>query len=259
MRGVTTSKLKISGNNTNIVLEYVLDTTVADYRLLQHGKVQQLSRVVPESVTVSELAVICDGLFSMIDAMFQDPNITKQYGAAVFFHQAALRTRLRSLQQQNPDYACVPYPAYLLGRSYFFCQEDVVVKKDLVLSIFRDHPDLLSVPRNQQIHAMINSSQKEQFGFDEIYAFSMERSVFLETLQLMRNKQQNERIPNEGRSQGGGCAWWCPIGCGSDWGCCGNYSGCCLYASLECYIHDRICSNCEPRWFCFNGCVPDKK
>jgi hypothetical protein len=45
---------------------------------------------------------------------------------------------------------------------------------------------------------------------------------------------------------------------GSDHGCCGNYSGPCYYWHPVCYVHDKICTNCTPRWFCFSGCVPDK-
>lgn len=44
---------------------------------------------------------------------------------------------------------------------------------------------------------------------------------------------------------------------GSDHGCCGNYSGNCWYWHPACWVHDKMCSDCTPRWFCFSGCVPD--
>lgn len=44
---------------------------------------------------------------------------------------------------------------------------------------------------------------------------------------------------------------------GSDYGCCGNYSGPCYYWHTVCFAHDVMCSKCKPRWFCFSGCVPD--
>jgi hypothetical protein len=44
---------------------------------------------------------------------------------------------------------------------------------------------------------------------------------------------------------------------GSDHGCCGNYSGPCYYWHPVCWAHDKLCSDCEPGWFCFSGCVPD--
>ena len=43
---------------------------------------------------------------------------------------------------------------------------------------------------------------------------------------------------------------------GSDWGCCGNYRGCCKFASLACYLHDAACSPCcgGGPWLCGPYC-----
>lgn len=42
---------------------------------------------------------------------------------------------------------------------------------------------------------------------------------------------------------------------GSDWGCCGNYDGCCTWASPVCYYHDVLCKCCEYSWLvCGPGC-----
>ena len=46
---------------------------------------------------------------------------------------------------------------------------------------------------------------------------------------------------------------------GSDWGCCGNYDGCCMFANDACYLHDRMCTCCDPRWLCFSGCKLDSE
>lgn len=45
---------------------------------------------------------------------------------------------------------------------------------------------------------------------------------------------------------------------GSDHGCCGNYDGDCLYFHPICYLHDKICQNCTPKWFCLPGCKKDR-
>ena len=44
---------------------------------------------------------------------------------------------------------------------------------------------------------------------------------------------------------------------GSDYGCCGNYEGCCTFASDACYTHDHQCRCCDLSWYCLSGCVPD--
>lgn len=43
---------------------------------------------------------------------------------------------------------------------------------------------------------------------------------------------------------------------GGDWGCCGNYGGCCKYAALGCYLHDAACSPCcgGGHWLCGPYC-----
>ena len=46
---------------------------------------------------------------------------------------------------------------------------------------------------------------------------------------------------------------------GSVHGCCGNYSGPCLFWHPLCYIHDKICTDCLPKKFCLPGCKPDPK
>lgn len=44
---------------------------------------------------------------------------------------------------------------------------------------------------------------------------------------------------------------------GSSHGCCGNYSGPCYFWHPVCWVHDKMCSDCSPSWFCLSGCVPD--
>lgn len=46
---------------------------------------------------------------------------------------------------------------------------------------------------------------------------------------------------------------------GSDHGCCGNYDGDCLFFHPICYLHDKMCKNCTPRWLCLPGCKVDRK
>ena len=44
---------------------------------------------------------------------------------------------------------------------------------------------------------------------------------------------------------------------GTDYGCCGNYSGCCKFAHYTCYLHDIKCKCCEPKIFCGPSCRKD--
>lgn len=42
---------------------------------------------------------------------------------------------------------------------------------------------------------------------------------------------------------------------GGQCGCCGNYSGACLYWNLACLAHDEACQQCQHSW-CFSQCQP---
>jgi hypothetical protein len=133
---------------------------------------------------------------------------------------------------------------------------------NIVKGVFKAHPELLSDAKAKNLFTYINTIPSGVVSYDRIYAFSIQQDVYLESLQKI--VARNKAAANPGGTAvnvaeaGGDCSWWCPLGCGSDWGCCGNYSGCCYYATVACYVHDAICTSCTPAWFCLPGCVPDK-
>lgn len=262
VNGKSESILQISSATFTINLNYTIDSSVPDYRLLQHKKIQQIVKTIPANISLLEMGKFSDGLFKMMQEIFKKSDITKKKVEPIFYYYAILKTKCRSLESGNADYPCIPYPAYVLGRSFFFCQEDVIIDKSTVNDIVKEHPELLQSEKNKKIFAFVNSVKESSVSFDKIYAFSMSNETLLKTFDniIERNKIAAANQANgvtKIKNKASDCAWWCPLGCGTDWGCCGNYSGCCLYASLECYIHDRLCTNCTPRWFCFSGCVPD--
>lgn len=262
--GQIISELRIRASRLsplNITTTYTLDTTVLDYRLLQHKMVQKLADSLTNSLSVNEYDELSEKCFSLIKAIFNQSDIRKKNIQSIFFHYAILKTKKRSLSSKD-SIISTPHPGYILGRTYYWNQEDFMVNVKLIKDIFKSYPDLLSSSKNKQVYDYINSVTDSTISFDRIYEFSIPKDVYLKTLSniVERNKSNSTtNIQTNGikTTQASDCAWWCPLGCGSDWGCCGNYSGCCLYASLECYIHDRLCGDCTPRWFCFSGCVPD--
>ena len=91
----------------------------------------------------------------------------------------------------------------------------------------------------------IKTTPKQKVTFDEIYAFYVPKSVF------------KQHIADKAILKKGDCKESCVIGCDSDWGCCGNYSGCCYYSHTACLIHDLLCTNCMPAKACGPKCAPD--
>jgi hypothetical protein len=255
----TTSTLKVvKGDALIYATTYDLNTAIPDYRLVQHTKVEDIARALSFPLQEADYVLIGAETKAFLEAVFYSTGVTKKHVQSIFFHYAVITTRQRSLADANGTIECVPHPGYVLDKSYFWSQQDYMVKVALIKDVFAQHPDLMQQPKAVKLLAYINTVKEETISYDKIYAFSVSKQDYLQTLNniLVRN---NPPPPTGtiGTDVVAGCAWWCPLGCGSDWGCCGNYSGCCLYASVECYIHDAICTNCEPRWFCFSGCVPD--
>ncbi|MGN6495167.1 MAG: hypothetical protein ACTHLE_24480 [Agriterribacter sp.] len=129
------------------------------------------------------------------------------------------------------------YEGYASRLSEFALNEDIIVD----VNSFK-----------QQIDADLTNMSVDDKG---LYVFqnvlnriSDDQISLLELLAEMDDYVQND--PSAGFSFG-----W-PRG--SDHGCCGNYQGPCWYWHPVCYIHDKMCKNCTPKWFCFSGCVPDK-
>lgn len=91
----------------------------------------------------------------------------------------------------------------------------------------------------------LESYEEETINFNEYYSFYISN----EDYQTFINYQKTD--------SSGDCGWYCIMGCGSDHGCCGNYSGCCIYWHIGCYIHDKQCTECQPPKYCLPGCVPD--
>lgn len=125
------------------------------------------------------------------------------------------------------------------------------------LSSFSLTEDLVLNVDNLENHINQNTVDAQSKGFlfvkeilnsldtEYITTFELEQKIITFTL--------NNPNKFEGQVSSKGFKW----ASGSSHGCCGNYSGPCLYWHPVCYVHDVMCSDCTPRWFCFSGCRPD--
>lgn len=255
---ITKSDLKILKDGLIIYeSQFELDTTINDYRLLQHKKVEKIAKSLSYKLDEKDYKVISANTKSFIETIFNSTSVRKKHVQSILFHFAIINTKMRAFE--NNFYQCVPHPGYILGRSYFWCQEDFYVDVKLIKNLYKTHPELIKDLKSEKLLNFINSTQSDLLSFDKIYSFYISKDNFLKSLDniFSRNNPSSDNKTTSIAELSGDCSWWCPLGCGTDWGCCGNYSGCCLYSNTICYIHDAICTNCQPRWFCFSGCVPD--
>jgi hypothetical protein len=147
----------------------------------------------------------------------------------------------------NPsDCNCTVHPSFLIGDSYFLCQEDNFYNKTNLAAVLDQYEiEFGQTPDGILIKQYVQSFLGTDIPFANVYGLTVSTQAFDQTILNFQNG-----------SGSGNCAWWCPIGCGSDHGCCGNYEGCCLYKHILCYIHDKICVNCVPKDLCLPGCKP---
>ena len=101
-------------------------------------------------------------------------------------------------------------------------------------------------PQDLNLIKYLKETSETFTTFDKIYSFYYTNSQFLDHIEEMNSAMH-----------AGDCASSCIIGCGSDLGCCGNYSGCCYFSHSLCLIHDIACEQCS-KFHCGPGCVPDK-
>ncbi|MBE5321262.1 hypothetical protein IM793_19025 [Pedobacter sp. MR2016-19] len=131
------------------------------------------------------------------------------------------------------------YEGTTIGLSPFILNEDIIInKEDLLLVISQDLSSIGQDSKGLYIfQTVLNGINQSTFTLKD----------FLREIDTYRALHP-ELIDSFG-------GWW-PSG--SDHGCCGNYVGSCKVWHPICYIHDKICKKCTPRWFCLGGCIPDK-
>ena len=247
---VVISDLSVQKNYENVLdIQYEFDTNQEHWKLIQSQIViEKASSLEGELINIENLKEI-NGLLEEYLPYIYSETLDKKNEliiSSINYHKSILKTKIRSLET-NEDCGCTTHPAYLIDKTFFNCQEDHFYKaNDLknVLDKLKEENEELDDSTLDLIE-YVNTYEEEDINFNNIYSF------------YVSNEDYDTFINNQLVSNSSDCAWYCIIGCGSDWGCCGNYSGCCLYRNNLCWIHDALCTNCSPSWFCLPGCVPD--
>jgi len=247
------SQLVIKENGRDILnTNFSIDPATRYYKVFTadavRAKAKNLASEFNNTATLTNVESMIVELFTRIS---KENDATPELKAVnnIFFHKSILATTVRSIEENKPDCECTVHPGYLLDKTNFHCQEDYFYNKEKLIEVINEykveHGSLDT--KEQNLLTFLENTNQESIRFDQQYSFSVSNEVFKESMDNLKMAAKAD------------CAWWCPLGCGSSHGCCGNYEGCCLYANLGCYIHDKMCTTCEPEWFCLPGCKPDKK
>jgi hypothetical protein len=254
------------GNAVIYNTTFELDTTIRDYRLLQHKKIEQIAKSLNNNLTEDDYAYVAANIETFITEIVKTKSFNKASLQSLFFHKSIANAKLR--EKQTGVLECVPSPFYIVGRSFYSDVKDINLPKQTVQSVLKSHPEIKDSKGVPELNAFLNNLKSDNISFDQIYFLFVDKQRYIQFLDNTPNKtglnlkQKSSRIiqNKQGVQKSEGvcdCSWWCPLGCGCDWGCCGNYEGCCLFADPICLVHDAICTCCEPAWFCFSGCVKD--
>ncbi len=247
-----TSRLKITKENKLIYdITYNIDFKETKYKFRQSDKVIEFARKLNKEINDPSIDNGIDQLLSNGEKVFGQETVNTHL-KPLFFHKSILETKKRQLANKG-DCECTVHPSYLIDKTGFLCQEDFYIP----IEIFKNSPEQRSrnvvyndteeVLFKQFINPYIKNKRKF-IRFDNFYSFFVSKPRFNAFVQVMKN---DDLLKTKGSD--------CWFGKGSDHGCCGNYDGCCYYTHIACYVHDKMCTDCKPRWFCLSGCIPDKK
>lgn len=232
-------------SDLEIISSFLLNKEDNDtsYRLYTHRDVldeaNRLNNVTSLSVEDWEDVIAVYGSFLLEFKQEESSLFISDLGQNTAFHFSSFNVLKRSIETES-SCECTPSPFYFTSKTPFMCQEDLIYDVNNIKTVLDDNKTFFISKYSQEVVDEVEDyllSVSEDFlTFNQIY-LEFEESVFVD-----------DDLDNIGK--------WCPLGQGSDLGCCGNYSGCCWFAHPACLWHDIDCWSCD-KWYCFDGCVPE--
>ena len=254
------SNVEIKENNKSLfVLDYNIDINEIDWKLKQAEIVTNKStQLFNKNISIKILKEIIQILNDHIDGIFETSKNNRTYLVSLLsFHKSIINTAINASENNQPC-SCAVHPTFLLDKSFFNCQEEQQINIMQLKEIIQRYSVSNTITDNNSLQLLqyLDTTKKTTIRFDDYYNFYIKKEVFKNFIsEKIKNDTSNINYKINAKKN---CAWWCPLGCGSDHGCCGNYTGCCLFWSMACFIHDELCVSCKPAWFCLPGCKPDK-
>jgi len=240
------------GNNGNgpIPISYYLDKSSAtQFKLFSHkGVIEEADKLLNQKGV--QMSAAEESLMEklILKIKTSDSDLNSDLAKSIYYHTAIVKTVKRAIESNDTECNCAPVPLYFDDDSPFLCQQDLKYDVNLLLNRLNSNDALFSQRYDSlTIHSVKTYLERRLKQGDNV---SFEES-FIALSNGVSSSQYNELIddhlddPIESA--------WCLLQ-GSDLGCCGNYDGCCIYASLLCLNHDLACLSCEPEWFCGPDC-----
>jgi hypothetical protein len=223
-------------------------------------KQQKLSATITKS-EITSLVAIMDNMVTYVTKDMKNAELKDLKTQGLFMCNSLVKSVNRQIRKNQLDIQSKSSKSSFINSEY---SEATIYTSNSVYEGFNRELSSFALTEDLEINV---STFTDYINADPQYA---EEKGFLFVQEILNNftsnnislyELENEIIdytinnPNqfEGEASLLGFRW--PRG--SSHGCCGNYSGPCYYWHPVCYVHDKMCSDCSPRWFCFSGCVPD--
>jgi len=246
------STSEVFDKNTNELIKsttFVLDKNLPSYKLGVFKNIEEISSDIKASLTKNDWVKIKNSyerfvkeLLKEIDSEMHKSDLIQ----SAFYHLSIFNTVIRSYDIE--DCECTPLPAYFVGKSSFWCQEDYMFDINQMMNYFKTNKNqLFEFKDGEKVYEYVKKldSKNEYISYKEL--FELRYSVKTYKDAILQNNNTN--LLNKDRED-------CWLGIlGSDLGCCGNYSGCCWVATVDCFLHDVECMNCD-HWHCGWACEP---
>ncbi len=213
----TTTLKNASSDNEGLVTQLAFPAT-------QERVIPQIEKLVVEAAAHVVETTVCnipDGLNQIYEDLADRLyKCTKDLGQSqlrfsVMYHETIISSAKRMCS--GAESICTPSPEYVYNNGLFICSEDL----------------------------------------EEFYPEKMAEAKI--KMEEIKQRGREEQALMAGEERGKRHSWWCSLWplCGtlegSDYGCCGNYGGCCWYCHPLCYVHDHICVCCD-FWHCGWAC-----
>lgn len=250
---IKSSLIIYGGNNGNgaIPTSYYLDKSNSEqFKLFSHkGVIEESDKLLNQNgVHISgDEEVLLEKLILEIknsESELTESDLAKN----IFYHTAIIKTVKRAIENNESDCNCAPVPLYFTDKTPFLCQQDLAYNVNQSLeslksnsSVIAEKYDSLTIERVKS-YLERRSTEVDYIFFEESYIALSNGVPTNEFIEII-----DDHIELAG----------CLLGQGSDLGCCGNYSGCCWFWSVDCLNHDLGCAAiaCD-HWTCGWACEP---
>lgn len=199
---------------------------------------------------LNKLNFILDDSYINLFSEVSENNLNEDLFSIIAYLKSAVSANIRMIEENSSVIEGTISPSFLAGKTFFIFQEDFIVDMQNLrnnISSLEAEAAKNNLIQDTKLINYIKNSTEDTATFDKLYSFYIPLEDFRRHIEEMTSPFYAED-----------CSDNCIIGCGTDLGCCSNYTGCCYYSSLFCHWHDLECVNCD-KWHCGPLCKPDTR